>query len=106
MNLFINEIKHKMIDENITEEKLAHMIGCSEVSLNKWLSEKEEMPVMIYKKKKKTLNIMKSEDEKNLKDLADRFSKLSDENKNKVLEYIEFLQYSENKLKLSMTPSC
>ena len=105
MNMLINKIRHKMIDENISEEKLADMIGCSEESLSKWLSEKEEMPVMVSNSIAKILDAGKNEDEF-LKDLNTRISKLNDENKRKVLEYIEFLQYNENKLKLSMRPNC
>lgn len=97
MNKFIDKIKHKMIEKHITEKKLSDMIGCSQVLLNKWLNEEEEIPVIISNNIIKVLDINNT----NENSINDRFNKLSDENKNKVLEYIEFLEYNEKKLKLS-----
>ena len=101
MNQFIDKIKCKMIEEHITKKKLSDMIGCSETSLNKWLNEEEEIPVIISNNIIKVLNIQKNKKTISLNTLNRRFNQLSDENKNNVLEYIEFLQYNENKLKLS-----
>ncbi len=84
-----------MIEENITEKKLSDMVGCSKKLLIKWLNEEEEMPVLISDNIAKVLNI---DTKISLNDLNTKFNKLSDENKNKVLEYIEFLQYKQNKV--------
>lgn len=87
----IDQIKYKMIEKHITEEKLSNMIGCSQILLNKYLNEEEDMPVMISNNIIKVLDI-------NTTSLQDRFNSLNEEDKNKVLEYIEFLQYKEKKL--------
>ena len=96
MSKFIDQVKHKMIEKHITTEKLSDMIGCPKTSLDIWLDESEEMPVIIANGITKVLGINNKESS-----IKDRFDKLSDENKTKVLEYIDFLQYSENKLKLT-----
>ena len=96
MSKFIDQVKLKMIEKHITIEKLSDMIGCPKPSLEKWLDEEEGMPVMVTNSITKVLDINDKE-----VSLKDRFDKLSDENKDKVLEYIEFLQYNENKLKLT-----
>lgn len=101
MNQFIDIIKCKMIEDHISEKKLSDMIGCSESLLKKWLNEVEEMPVLISNNIIKVLDIQNKEKIKSLNNINSKFDRLSDENKNKVLEYIEFLQYNENKLKLS-----
>lgn len=92
---FIDQIKYKMIEKHITEKQLSDMIGCSETLLNGWLEGLEEMPIIISKNITKVLELDKEKEEKNI---IDRYNKLSNENKNKVLEYIEFLQYKEKKL--------
>ena len=91
MNNIIKEIKLKMIEKNISEKQLSDMVGCSKVLLNKWLNEEEEIPVLIKNNISKVLEL------DNEKSLNNRFDKLSDENKKKVLEYIDYLQYTENK---------
>lgn len=96
MSKIIDKVKLKMIEKHITTEKLSNMIGCPKTSLDMWLDGEEDMPFMVANSITKVLGI--NEDEPNIKD---RYDKLSDENKAKVLEYIEFLQYSENKLKLT-----
>ena len=96
MSKFIDQIKFKMIERHISTEKLSNMIGCPKTSLDTWLNEEEEMPVLVATSITKVLGINEME----LR-LRERFDRLNDENKVKVLEYIEFLQYSENKLKLT-----
>lgn len=92
MNNIIKKIKLKMIEKNISAKKLSDMVGCSEVLLNKWLNGEEEIPVLIKNNISKVLEL------DNEKSLNNRFDKLSDENKKKVLEYIDYLQYKENKV--------
>ena len=101
MSQFIDKIKLKMIEKHITQKRLSDMIGCSETLLNKWLNEVEEIPVMISNSIIKVLDIDNIEKIKFSNDLSNKFNKLSDESKNKVLEYIEFLHNNEKKLKLS-----
>lgn len=96
MSKFIDNVKFKMIEKHITTEKLSDMIGCPKTSLELWLDEEDLMPVMVVNSITKVLGI--NNEESNIKD---RFDNLSKENKAKVLEYIDFLQYSENKLKLT-----
>lgn len=91
LNNIIKEIKIKMIEKNISTKKLSDMVGCSEVLLKKWLNGEEEIPVLIKNNISKVLEL------DNEKSLNNRFDKLSDENKKKVLEYIDYLQYTENK---------
>ena len=99
MNQFINKIKLKMIEDSISEEKLSDMIGCSKQSLNKWLNEEEAIPVIISNNIIKVLDINSEKETSTLQQMNNKFNKLSDENKNKVLEYIDFLQYNEKKKK-------
>ena len=94
MNKLVDIIKHKMIEEHITEKNLSDMVGYSEILLNKWLSEKEEMPVIVSKNIIKVLNI-DTNDSVSL--LNSKYNKLSDKNKQKVLEYIDFLQNNQDK---------
>ena len=101
MSISIDKIKLKMIEEHITEKKLSDMIGCPETSLNKWLNEQEAMPVMISNNIMRVLGVDNNEKEISIEELNSKFKKLSNENKNKVIEYIEFLQYNQNKLKLT-----
>lgn len=91
---FTDEIKHRMIEEHISENKLSDMIGCSKTLLKKWLDEEEELPVIVSENIKKVLKMDKKEND----DLNTKFDKLSDENKAKVLEYIEFLKYNQDKV--------
>ena len=94
MNKLVDIIKHKMIEEHITEKNLSDMVGYSESLLNKWLSEKEEMPVIVSKNIIKVLNI-DTKDSVSL--LNSKYNKLSEKNKQKVLEYIDFLQNNQDK---------
>lgn len=94
MSKFTDEIKHRMIEEHISEDRLSYMIGCSKTLLKKWLDEEEELPVIVSEDIKKVLKM----DNKENDDLNTKFDKLSDENKAKVLEYIEFLKYNQDKV--------
>lgn len=91
MNKLVDIIKQKMIEEHITEKNLSDMIGCSHSLLKKYLNEEEEIPVIITNNIKKVLNI----NNKEIISINDRFNNLSKVNQNKVLEYIEFLEYKE-----------
>lgn len=91
MNKLVDIIKQKMIEEHITEKNLSDMIGCSPSLLKKYLNDEEEIPVIITNNIKKVLNI----NNKEIISINDRFNNLSKVNQNKVLEYIEFLEYKE-----------
>ncbi len=103
---YINTIVGKDKEKLITQDALAKKISCTPVSLNRYLNYQREMPADIIFKIKKALNISDElfmnlyqnfslNNEVKINNLDSKFKKLSDENKIKLLDYMEYLIFQQ-----------
>lgn len=103
---YINTIVGKGSDKIITQDALSKEIGCTPVSLNRYLNKQREIPADIIFKIKKTLNISDElfmnlyqefslKEELQINNIDSNFKKLSDENKIKLIEYMEYLLFQQ-----------
>ena len=104
---FINYLKQIIgqgNDKIMTQSELSKKIGYTEVSVSRYLNGGRNLPIDAAIKICNALKISESEFinfyshlfETN-NNLINRFDNLSLENQEKVIEYIEFLQYQEQK---------
>lgn len=105
---YLNSIVGKEKDKLITQEKLAKSVECTTVSMSRYLSGQREIPVDILFKIKKALNISDEEFmifyqeysvKDNLSQMIKRIDMLSDESKNELFNYIDYLIYKQNQIK-------
>ena len=101
---YLNTIIGSGKDKTMSQRELAKCLGCSNSTVSRWLDGECPLSIDIAIKICDILNIDKKEflDDIILIDdslLKTRFLNLSEENKRKVIEYIEFLLYQENNLK-------
>lgn len=103
---YINTIVGKDKEKLITQDALAKKISCTPVSLNRYLNYQREMPADIIFKIKKALNISDElfmnlyqnfslNNEVKINNLDSKFKKLSNENKIKLLDYMEYLIFQQ-----------
>lgn len=106
---YLNSIIGKEKDKLITQEKLAKSVECTTVSMSRYLSGQREIPVDILFKIKKALNISDEEFmifyqeysvKDNLSQMIKRIDMLSDESKNELFNYIDYLIYKQNQIKI------
>lgn len=104
---YLNSVVGGEKEKLITQESFSKMVGCTAVSMSRYLSKQREIPVDILFKMKKSLNIS---DDKfmsfyseysigNSSEVVERFNHLTDESKEKLLDYMNYLEYSENRSK-------
>ena len=90
----------------MSERKLAEMLGCSNSTVNRWLKRESSLRIDMAIKicdifnldKKEMLNdIFIDKNDDNI-DIKLRFMNLSNDNKMRVIEYIDYLLYQQEKL--------
>ena len=102
LNQFVGMGKGKIM----SERKLAEMLGCSNSTVNRWLKRESSLRIDMAIKicdifnldKKEMLNdIFIDKNDDNI-DIKLRFMNLSNDNKMRVIEYIDYLLYQQEKL--------
>ena len=101
---YLNIIIGSGKDKTMSQRELANYLGCSNSTVSRWLKGECPLSIDIAIKICDILNLDKKEylDDIILIDdtlLKTRFLNLSEENKRKVIEYIEFLLYQESNSK-------
>ena len=86
----------------ISQRELAYMVGCTEVSISRYLNKERNIPFDIIIKICNTLNVDSIWILKyfNNNDLFNRISNLSNESIDKLWDYINYLEYQEKNNKL------
>ncbi len=103
---YLNTVVGKGSDKIITQDALAKKIGCTPVSLNRYLNYQREMPVDIIFKIKKALNITDEffmnlyqdfslKEDNKINNIELKIKNLSNKNKIKLLDYIEYLIFQQ-----------
>lgn len=103
---YLNTVVGKGSDKIITQDALAKKIGCTPVCLNRYLNYQREMPVDIIFKIKKALNITDEffmnlyqdfslKEDNKINNIELKIKNLSNKNKIKLLDYIEYLIFQQ-----------
>lgn len=101
--LYLNQVIGPEKDKLMSQRELAKILGCSNSTVARWLRGENTLSISIAIKICEILNLDKKEFLGNIllldNNLQERFMGLSEENKIKVIEYIDFLIYQEQKTK-------
>lgn len=103
---YVNSIVGGETEKKLTQDSLSKTVGCSAVSMSRYLNNQREIPVETLFKIKRALNIsdynfMSFYQAYSIKEnkIEERFRNLTDENKEKLLDYMSYLEYKENNIK-------
>ena len=98
--IYLNQIIGSGKDKIMSQRELANHLGCSNSTVARWLRGESSLSIDIAIKICDILNLDKNKFlgelllDKN--DIKTRFMNLSEENKTKVIEYMDFLLYQDN----------
>ena len=105
---YLNTIIGAEEDKIMGQREFAHLIGCANSTVSRWLNKEHPMSIETAYKICDILNIDKNEYLNNDMIICDtnfinlnqnvNFNNLSKENKNKVYEYIDYLLYKQNEV--------
>lgn len=99
----LNELIGDGSNKKMSQRELANILGCSNSTVSRWLKLESSLSIEYASRICDILGLDKNE-YLNYKDLFeekllsnDKFVKLTDENKNKVFEYINYLLFLQDK---------
>lgn len=105
---FIKYINLLLKKQKITQDELSKKVGCTYVSMSRYLNGQRQIPVNILFEIKKELNIsddvfMTFFSDYSIKwysdNLKEKIESLTEDNKIKIIDYIDYLLYSQNREK-------
>lgn len=104
--IFLNQIIGSGKDKTMSQRELAKHLGCSNSTVARWLRRECPLSIDIAIKICDILNLDKNEFLGDIllvddSDLKERFMCLTEENKARVIEYIDFLLYQDKNSKKS-----
>ena len=99
--IYLNKVIGVGRNKIMSQRKLASLLGVSNSTVERWLNEKHPLRMDVAIKICKILNLdiddFYADLENDYSCLKTKFINLSEENKIKVMEYIDFLSYQQQK---------